>query len=63
MGRALGLRFDGRHAEMTKPCAFMVNGTPVHQDRAWLAERREAAKSVSGIADDAGGRTGFRVGD
>ena len=34
--------------------AFAVNGVPAHRDRAWLAERRAAGRSVTQIAEAAG---------
>jgi thymidylate synthase (FAD) len=54
MGEAVGLRGEGEKARMTRSCALMVNGVPVHQDRAWLRSRREAGRSVGEIAAEAG---------
>src|SRR5207245_505523 len=54
MAEAVGLRGSGHEAEMTRLCALMTNGHPVHQDRHWLRARRAAGLSVQEIADDAG---------
>ena len=54
MREAVGLVGDGPGATMTRPCALMANGVPVHRDRAWLEQRREEGKSVSAIAEEAG---------
>src|SRR5207253_118019 len=35
MAEAVGLRGSGHEAEMTRLCALMTNGHPVHQDRHW----------------------------
>src|SRR5438128_8637656 len=54
MGQAIGLRGEGEKVRMTRSCALMVNGVPVHQDRAWLRSRRVAGRSVGEIAAEAG---------
>ncbi len=54
MRQAVGLVGSGEGAEMTRPCALLVNGTPVYRDRAWLQRRRVAGRSVSEIAAEAG---------
>jgi thymidylate synthase (FAD) len=54
MREAVGLLGEGEGAEMTRACHLRVNGMPVHQDRDWLADRRQAGLSVREIADDAG---------
>jgi thymidylate synthase (FAD) len=54
MAEAVGLRGRQAEAEMTRPCALVVNGVPAHRDRAWLESRREAGMSIQEIADDAG---------
>jgi thymidylate synthase (FAD) len=54
MGEAVGLHDTGNGAEMTRPCALLVNGVPVHQDRDWLRGRRRAGRSVADIVNEAG---------
>jgi thymidylate synthase (FAD) len=54
MADAVGLRGQGHEAEMTRRCALMINGIPLHQDREWLRSRRAAGCSVSQIATEAG---------
>jgi thymidylate synthase (FAD) len=54
MAEAVGLRGKAEEATMTRPCALLVNGHPVHQDRDWLQTRREAGLSVQEMAHDAG---------
>jgi thymidylate synthase (FAD) len=54
MREAVGLMGDGHEAAMTRECHLMVNGVPVHQDAAWLGERRRAGLSVDEIAAEAG---------
>jgi thymidylate synthase (FAD) len=54
MRDAVGLEGDDATARPTRECALMVNGTPAHRDRAWLAQRRREGKSVAAIAEEAG---------
>jgi thymidylate synthase (FAD) len=54
MGDAVGLTGERGAARMTRACALMVNGVPLHQDEAWLRSCREAGRSVAEIADEAG---------
>jgi hypothetical protein len=53
MRDALGLVGDESGAHMSRECALMVNGVPVHQDAGWLEARRADGRSVSQIADEA----------
>ena len=54
MREAVGLVGDGDFAQMTRDCHLLVNGVPVHQDAAWLRERRAAGLRVQEIAEEAG---------
>jgi thymidylate synthase (FAD) len=54
MAEAVGLRGSGDAAVMTRECALMANGLPVHQDRDWLSTQRKEGLSVQQIADAAG---------
>ncbi|HEX2056746.1 MAG TPA: FAD-dependent thymidylate synthase [Actinomycetota bacterium] len=51
---AVGLVGEGAAAVATKDCYLMVNGTPVHTQRDWLARKREEGASVAEMAADAG---------
>ena len=54
MREAIGLVGDRDAAQITRDCRLLVNGIPVHQDAAWLRERRAAGLRVQEIADEAG---------
>jgi thymidylate synthase (FAD) len=54
MRDAVGLVGEGDSAVMTRECALMTNGISAYKDREWLKTQRDAGKSVSEIADDAG---------
>jgi thymidylate synthase (FAD) len=54
MRAAVGLVGEGSRATMTRACALMTNGVPTYKDREWLKGKREAGKSVSEIAEEAG---------
>jgi thymidylate synthase (FAD) len=54
MREAVGLEGSGEAPRMTRECALMANGIPVHQDADWLRQRRVEGLSVQQIADRAG---------
>jgi thymidylate synthase (FAD) len=54
MGVAVGLVRARETAAMSRPCAVMTNGVPVHRDREWMQTQRAAEKSVREIAEAAG---------
>jgi thymidylate synthase (FAD) len=54
MRDATGLSGRGEAAMPTRECFLMTNGVPAHQSYEWLKTRREAGKSVSEIAEEAG---------
>jgi thymidylate synthase (FAD) len=54
MGDAVGLGGATEAPVMARECSLMVNGVPAHQDRTWMAGRRQAGLSVAGIAAEAG---------
>jgi thymidylate synthase (FAD) len=54
LGEAVGLEGVGEDARITRPCELLVNGVELHRSPQWLRQQREAGRSVSEMAEEAG---------